>query len=65
MYVKWTNNNMCNRNLQLKHGLNTDTIPFSTERDCVADGIYYCDAKDVMDWHILNYTHLGTIEVPK
>jgi len=26
---------MCNKGLQLKIGLNTDTIPFSIEGDCV------------------------------
>jgi len=55
---------MCNRKLQLKVGLNTDTIPFNTEGDCVPSGIYYCDAKVVMTWRILDYTHLCTVEIP-
>uniref|UniRef100_A0A6C0J778 Uncharacterized protein n=1 Tax=viral metagenome TaxID=1070528 RepID=A0A6C0J778_9ZZZZ len=35
MLVKWINHDMCNKGLQLKIGLNTDTIPFSIEGDCV------------------------------
>uniref|UniRef100_A0A6C0J429 Uncharacterized protein n=1 Tax=viral metagenome TaxID=1070528 RepID=A0A6C0J429_9ZZZZ len=35
MFVKWINPNICNRNLQLKLGLNTHTIPSSMEGDCV------------------------------
>jgi len=39
VYVKWVNHDMCNRNLQLKVGLNKDIIPFNAEGSCVAGGI--------------------------
>ena len=47
MFIKWINSNMCNKGLQFKVGLNTDTLPFSTKGDCVRGGIYYCDFKYV------------------
>ena len=64
VYVKWVNHDMCNRNLQLKVGLNKDIIPFNAEGSCVAGGIQYCDFKDVMTWRILDYPHLCTVEIP-
>jgi len=57
---------MINRGLKLKPGLNFDPNPFSREADCVAGGLYYCDAQEIMRWHgILGYTHLCTVEVPE
>uniref|UniRef100_A0A6C0J5N3 Uncharacterized protein n=1 Tax=viral metagenome TaxID=1070528 RepID=A0A6C0J5N3_9ZZZZ len=55
---------MCNRNLQLKVGLNIDTIPFSKEGDCVEGEIYYCDAKDALQWINIGYMNLCTVEIP-
>ena len=65
MFIKWINSNMCNKGLQFKVGLNTDTLPFSTKGDCVRGGIYYCDFKYVMKWQSLGYTHLCTVKVPE
>jgi len=65
MLLKLVSANMINRGLQLKPGLNVDPIPFSRKGDCVAGGLYYCDAQDVMHWDCLGYTHLCTVEVPE
>lgn len=63
--VKLVEKNMVNRGLQLEVGLNVDPVPFSVEGDCVAGGLYYCDAEDVIEWiQCLNYTHLCTVTVP-
>jgi len=47
MFVKLVSSNMINRNLQLKVGLNVDILPFAYEGDCVAGGLYYCEAHDI------------------
>jgi cation transport regulator ChaC len=65
MLVKLVASNMVNRGLPLKPGLNIDPIPFSHTGDCVAGGIYYCDAQDLMHWYRnLGYKHLCTVTIP-
>jgi hypothetical protein len=65
MLVKLVASNMVNRGLPLKPGLNIDPIPFSHTGDCVAGGIYYCDAQDLAHWsRILGYTHLCNVTIP-
>jgi len=65
MLLKLVSADMINRGLQLKPGLNVDPNPFIREGDCVAGGLYYCDAQDIMHWRGLGYTHLCTVEVPE
>jgi len=66
MLVKLVSADMINRELQLKPGLNVDPVPFRHDRDCVAGGLYYCDAQDIMCWYYhLGYTHLCTVTVPE
>jgi hypothetical protein len=65
MLVKLVAPNMVNRGLRLKTGLNIDPNPFSHTGDCVAGGIYYCDAQDLSYWsRNLGYTHLCTVTIP-
>ena len=41
-FVKLTNIDENHNGYQFKDGLNVDTIPFSTQRDCSPGGIYFC-----------------------
>ena len=64
--LKLVAKDMLNRGLQLQPGLNTDPVPFSETGDCVAGGIYYCDAAYIIFWiDNLDYTHMCTVTVPE
>jgi len=67
MLVKLVSADMINRGLQLRPGLNVDPVSFSYEGDCVAGGLYYCDAQDIIHWveRLHGYTHLCTVTVPE
>jgi hypothetical protein len=63
--VKLVAKDMINRGLQLVVGLNVDPIPFSRKGDCVAGGIYYCEAHDVTNWLNLGYSNICTVTIPE
>ena len=41
-FVKLTNQEENHNEFQFKDGLNVDNIPFNTEKECSAGGIYFC-----------------------
>jgi len=49
IYLKFLNDDLINRGLKYKLGLNVDPIPFTTD-DCSAGGIYFTDLKNHKKW---------------
>ncbi len=65
-FVKVTNFECIHNGFKFKGGLNTDTIPFKTEWDCCAGGIYFCKLRDMARW--LDYTNacwIWDVKIPE
>lgn len=63
-YVKLINATGMNRGFALKEGLNVDDKPFVEDGDCVAGGLYFCDARDAFYWKDLGYALMATVTIP-
>jgi hypothetical protein len=61
---KLTNENIKNRDVIWKMGLNEDIHPFNTEFEVCAGGIHFCSKKQIARW-CYGYTHICDVEIPK
>jgi len=70
VYFKLFNEEENHHGFQYQDGLNTDTLPFSSnpEDSCVPGGLYFSDAENIMDFMFLlnkNFYYIREVEVPE
>ena len=57
-FVKLTNKEENHNGYQFKDGLNIDTIPFNTKKECSAGGIYFCEFNNFVEYLNYGYNHM-------
>jgi len=66
-YYKLFNEQENHHGFQYQDGLNTDTLPFNSnpEDSCVAGGLYFSDAENIIEHLNYDYYYIREVEVPE